>query len=37
MPGKEPGTVFHVDKVGYKIKDRVLRPANVGVVKDPDN
>lgn len=34
MPGKEPGTIFHVDKVGYKIKDRVLRSAQVGVVKD---
>lgn len=36
VPDKAPGTVFHVDKVGYKIKDRVLRPANVGVVKDRD-
>ncbi|KAJ3327071.1 Mitochondrial matrix cochaperone, partial [Kappamyces sp. JEL0680] len=37
VPGKEPGTIFHVDKIGYKIKDRILRPANVGVVKDPEN
>ncbi|KAI8899946.1 GrpE-domain-containing protein [Globomyces pollinis-pini] len=36
MPGKTPGTVFHVDKTGYKIKDRILRPANVGVVKGDD-
>lgn len=28
-----PGTVFHVDKIGYMLKDRVLRPASVGVVK----
>ena len=34
MPNMEPGTVFHVDKVGYMIKDRVLRPASVGVVKE---
>jgi molecular chaperone GrpE (heat shock protein) len=25
-----------VDKIGFKIKDRILRPANVGVVKDPE-
>jgi molecular chaperone GrpE len=37
MPNLKAGTVFHVDKIGYKIKDRVLRPANVGVVKDPEN
>lgn len=34
MPDMKPGTVFHVDKIGYKIKDRVLRPASVGVVKE---
>ncbi|KAL2913009.1 GrpE, mitochondrial [Polyrhizophydium stewartii] len=34
MPGKEPGTVFQVTKVGYKIHDRVLRPAQVGVVRE---
>ncbi|KAI8911567.1 GrpE nucleotide exchange factor [Gorgonomyces haynaldii] len=33
MADKEPGTVFHVTKVGYKIKDRVLRSAQVGVVQ----
>ncbi|KAI8353392.1 GrpE nucleotide exchange factor, partial [Mortierella sp. GBAus27b] len=33
MPGKEPGTVFDVQKIGYMIKGRVLRPAQVGVVQ----
>ena len=32
----EPGTVYHVDKKGFMIKDRVLRPASVGVVKGED-
>ncbi|KAJ2726240.1 GrpE, mitochondrial [Coemansia sp. Benny D115] len=35
MPGKTPGTVFSVEKRGYIIKGRVLRPAQVGVVLDP--
>ncbi len=30
--GKETGTVFHVEKEGFMIADRVLRPASVGVV-----
>lgn len=34
VPGKEPGTVLSVSKIGYKIKDRILRPAEVGVVQD---
>lgn len=34
MPDKEPGTVFNTQKVGYTIKDRVLRAAQVGVVQD---
>lgn len=34
MQGKEPGTVFHCQKIGYMIKDRVLRAAQVGVVQD---
>lgn len=34
IPGKEPGTVFDTQKVGYMIKDRVLRAAQVGVVQD---
>ncbi|KAF9429925.1 Mitochondrial matrix cochaperone [Podila epigama] len=36
MPGKEPGTVFDVQKIGYMIKGRVLRPAQVGVVQSTD-
>jgi len=34
-PTKEPGTIAYVMKSGYKLKDRVLRPAAVGVVKAP--
>ncbi|KAJ2352193.1 GrpE, mitochondrial [Coemansia erecta] len=34
MPGKTPGHVFAVEKRGYIIKGRVLRPAQVGVVLD---
>jgi len=30
---KEAGTVAQVIKVGYMLNDRVLRPADVGVVK----
>ena len=30
---KEPGTIAHVMKQGYKIHDRVLRAAQVGTVK----
>ncbi|SNX85990.1 related to MGE1 - heat shock protein - chaperone [Melanopsichium pennsylvanicum] len=33
VPGKEPGTVLECSKVGYKIKDRLLRAAEVGVVQ----
>lgn len=32
-PEKEPGTVGQVIKVGFTLNDRVLRPAEVGVVK----
>ncbi|XP_012675872.1 grpE protein homolog 1, mitochondrial [Clupea harengus] len=35
IPGKEPGTVAAVTKVGYKLHGRTLRPALVGVVKAP--
>ncbi|KAJ2002797.1 GrpE, mitochondrial [Coemansia thaxteri] len=35
IPGKTPGTVFSVEKRGYILKGRVLRPAQVGVVLDP--
>jgi len=34
IPGKEPGTVHDVQKIGYTIKDRILRAAQVGVVQD---
>ena len=34
--GKQPGTVSAVVKIGYKIQDRILRPAQVGVVKAPE-
>lgn len=33
LEGKEPGTVGVVTKVGYKLHERTLRPALVGVVK----
>ncbi|XP_066243729.1 grpE protein homolog 1, mitochondrial [Saccopteryx leptura] len=33
VEGKEPGTVALVNKVGYKLHGRTLRPALVGVVK----
>ncbi|CAI5972108.1 unnamed protein product [Closterium sp. NIES-64] len=32
-PTKEPGTIAHVLKVGYTLHGRVVRPADVGVVK----
>lgn len=32
-PSKEPGTVGNVTKIGYKLHERVVRPAMVGVVK----
>ncbi|KAJ2161690.1 GrpE, mitochondrial [Coemansia sp. RSA 552] len=35
IPDKTPGHVFSVEKRGFMIKDRVLRPAQVGVVLDP--
>jgi len=34
ISGKEPGIVFDCQKIGYKIKDRVLRAAQVGVTQD---
>lgn len=33
VQGKQPGTVVVVSKIGYKLHDRVLRPALVGVSK----
>lgn len=32
----EPGTIVHEMQAGYMIKDRLLRPAMVGVAKAPD-
>jgi molecular chaperone GrpE len=32
-PTKEPGTVSVVTKTGYKLKERTIRPAMVGVIK----
>ncbi|CAE6428116.1 hypothetical protein ACGC1H_000717 [Rhizoctonia solani] len=34
IPGKEPGTVIETQKLGYRIKDRVLRAAQVGVAQE---
>lgn len=34
VPDKEPGTVISVSKEGYRIHDRVLRAAEVGVAQD---
>ncbi|KAK0522834.1 GrpE, mitochondrial [Tilletia horrida] len=36
VPGKTPGTVLECQKRGYKIKNRVLRAAQVGVVQSTD-
>ncbi|SCU79878.1 LAFA_0B06216g1_1 [Lachancea sp. 'fantastica'] len=36
-PKKEPGTVFHVQQIGFTLNNRVIRPAKVGIVKDPSN
>jgi molecular chaperone GrpE len=33
QPDKEPGTVMHVQQVGFTLNSRVLRPAKVGLVK----
>jgi len=33
VPGKEPGTVIDCQKIGYTIKERVLRAAQVGVAQ----
>ncbi|CCF55807.1 hypothetical protein KAFR_0A03720 [Kazachstania africana CBS 2517] len=33
---KEPGTIFHVQQLGYTLNDRVIRPAKVGIVKGED-
>ncbi|KAG7192927.1 Mitochondrial matrix cochaperone [Scheffersomyces spartinae] len=33
-PEQAPGTVMHVQQLGYTLNSRVLRPAKVGLVKD---
>jgi len=33
IPGKEPGTIIDCQKIGYTIKDRILRAAQVGVAQ----
>jgi molecular chaperone GrpE (heat shock protein) len=35
VPGKEPGTVMDVSQVGYTLKGKSLRAAQVGVVRPP--
>jgi len=35
VQGKAPGTVVVVSKIGYKLHERVIRPALVGVAKGP--
>lgn len=35
-PDAEPGTIVQEMQAGYMIKDRLLRPAMVGVAKKPD-
>mmetsp|Transcript_129516 Transcript_129516/g.238239 ORF Transcript_129516/g.238239 Transcript_129516/m.238239 type:complete len:212 (+) Transcript_129516:61-696(+) len=34
MPGKDPNIIFHVMEQGYKIHDRTLRAAKVGVTRE---
>ncbi|TFK76436.1 GrpE nucleotide exchange factor [Pluteus cervinus] len=34
IPNQEPGKIIDCQKIGYMIKDRVLRAAQVGVVQD---
>lgn len=37
QPDKQPGSIFHVQLLGYTLNKRVLRPAKVGLVKDVEN
>lgn len=37
QPDKEPGSVFHVQQVGFTLNNRVIRPAKVGIVKSLEN
>jgi len=36
-PDKKPGTVVDCQKLGYTIKDRILRAAQVGVAQEPQS
>lgn len=36
QPEKKPGTIFHVQQVGFTLNDRVIRPAKVGIVKESE-
>ncbi len=36
VPDKEPGIICDVQKVGYTLFGRVIRPSQVGVVKDTE-
>ena len=33
IPNKESGTICNVNQIGYKLKERVIRAAHVGVVQ----
>lgn len=35
VEGKEAGTIVVVSKIGYKLHERVIRPALVGIAKSP--
>ncbi|OAV97208.1 hypothetical protein PTTG_05379 [Puccinia triticina 1-1 BBBD Race 1] len=37
VPGKEPNSVINCSKVGWMLRDRVLRPAQVGVNQGTDS
>jgi molecular chaperone GrpE len=34
IPGKTPGTIISVEKPGYSLHGRVIRPSKVGVAKE---
>ena len=36
VPGKQPGSVLDCNKIGYMIKGRLLRAAQVGVVQETE-
>ena len=37
VEGDKPGTVAHVTTLGYTLHGRTIRPARVGVVKQPES